>query len=191
MTLQTFSVNETPPASKMNSLSRQAVIVCTLATRPSSPDEGMHVYCTDVNLAYWWDGSAWKSIPRGIVTKTTLTATGPGIGGTFATVNNSPLTTTMIANEYYAYEVDLTIMTTVAGDIFNIKPQLDGSDIDAQRIVYIPVAGVAFPVSLRVIQSVGTTANHTFSLVVGRSSGTGTGSAPAGTDCTLSHVGGP
>jgi hypothetical protein len=33
--------------------------VCTSTTRPASPYQGQHIYETDTNLQYVWDGSAW------------------------------------------------------------------------------------------------------------------------------------
>lgn len=33
--------------------------VCTSTTRPASPYHGQHIYETDTNLQYVWDGSAW------------------------------------------------------------------------------------------------------------------------------------
>ena len=33
--------------------------VCTSSTRPASPYHGQHIYETDTNLQYIWNGSAW------------------------------------------------------------------------------------------------------------------------------------
>ena len=57
--------------------------VCTSTTRPTAPYEGQHIYETDTDLVYLWNGSAWvetvsalTKAPRGVmsfVEKTTST----------------------------------------------------------------------------------------------------------------------
>jgi len=43
-------------------LMRQSVIVCTAATRPSSPNEGMVIYETDTDQTLIYSGTAWLPV---------------------------------------------------------------------------------------------------------------------------------
>ena len=60
MSLQTFSINETPPASKLNALSQQTVIVCTTSTRPVGV-EGMHIYETNMEDLDRFLAEGWQT----------------------------------------------------------------------------------------------------------------------------------
>lgn len=44
---------------------KDAIIVCTSTTRPSSPTEGMHIYETDTDKTLKWDGAAWIELGAG------------------------------------------------------------------------------------------------------------------------------
>lgn len=51
------------PAADFNSAVRDQVITqCTSSTRPASPVEGQHIYETDTNLTYCYDGSGWVNV---------------------------------------------------------------------------------------------------------------------------------
>ena len=64
MAFKTFVAGDVLTASEVNTyLAKQAVIVCTAATRPASPVEGMSIYETDTDLRLIYDGSSW--IPNG------------------------------------------------------------------------------------------------------------------------------
>lgn len=59
-----------------NLLMKQAVVVCTSGTHPSSPPEGMMIYETDTDKYLGFDGSNWQEIfllnpPRAEITRTT------------------------------------------------------------------------------------------------------------------------
>lgn len=61
MGFKTFTVGEVLTASDVNGyLMKQAVIVATSGTRPSSPVEGMTIYETDTDCLLSYDGAAWR-----------------------------------------------------------------------------------------------------------------------------------
>ncbi len=63
MAYKTFVALDPLPASEvMTYLMKQAVIVCTSSTRPSSPVEGMHIYQTDTDTVAIYNGSAWVEV---------------------------------------------------------------------------------------------------------------------------------
>lgn len=65
-------------------LMKQAVIVCTSATRPASPPEGMTVYETDTDRYSSYTGSAWVTLGQTItgtyVPTLTAATTNPTLG---------------------------------------------------------------------------------------------------------------
>jgi hypothetical protein len=72
-----------------NALMKQAVIVCTSGTRPSSPVEGMTIYETDTDRHMVYSGSGWE-----IVLQQAATTYSPSWGGstTNPTLGNGTLT---------------------------------------------------------------------------------------------------
>lgn len=65
MAFKTFAVGDVLTASDVNTyLMKQAVIVCTSGTRPSSPPEGMHIYQTDTDSEFVYSGSGWVEMGR-------------------------------------------------------------------------------------------------------------------------------
>lgn len=60
MAFKTFAAGDVLTASDLNTyLMKQSVIVCTSATRPGSPPEGMTIYETDTDLMKTYNGSSW------------------------------------------------------------------------------------------------------------------------------------
>lgn len=64
MAFKTFSPGVLTSSDVNTFLMRQSVIVCTAATRPASPNEGMTIYETDTDLFLVWSGSAWINVLR-------------------------------------------------------------------------------------------------------------------------------
>lgn len=60
----------------------QAVIKCTSATRPASPDEGMTVYETDTDRYSTYTGSAWVTLGQTITGTYTPTLTATSVNPT-------------------------------------------------------------------------------------------------------------
>lgn len=63
MAFKTFAAGDVLTASDVNTyLMKQAVIVCTSGTRPSSPNEGMTIYETDTDKILTYTGSTWSTV---------------------------------------------------------------------------------------------------------------------------------
>ena len=62
MAFKTFDPGVLTSSDVNTFLMRQAVIVCTAATRPASPSEGMTIYETDTDLYRVYDGSNWQRL---------------------------------------------------------------------------------------------------------------------------------
>lgn len=81
MAFKTFTAGAVLTASDVNTyLAKQAVVVCTSTTRPSSPPEGMVIYETDTDkvLTYTTATTGWVppwNMPWGYVTSATNTPT--------------------------------------------------------------------------------------------------------------------
>lgn len=65
MAFKTFTSGAVLTAAEVNTyLMQQAVIVCTAATRPSAPVEGMRIVETDTDLELVYDGAAWVTMGK-------------------------------------------------------------------------------------------------------------------------------
>jgi hypothetical protein len=61
MSFKTFAAGDVLTSSDVNTyLMRQSLIVCTSATRPGTPSEGMAIYETDTDLVRVYNGTAWE-----------------------------------------------------------------------------------------------------------------------------------
>jgi hypothetical protein len=78
MAFKTFAPGVLTSSDVNTFLMRQSVIVCTAATRPSSPNEGMVIYETDTDLFQFWNGSAFKPMVTNVRTAYTPTVGGTG-----------------------------------------------------------------------------------------------------------------
>lgn len=89
MAFKTFTSGAVLTAAELNTyLMQQAVIVCTAATRPSSPVEGMVIYETDTDQGYQYDGSNWiQTSELGAWTSYT-----PTLGGTGWAIGDGTIT---------------------------------------------------------------------------------------------------
>ena len=191
MARQSFAVNETPPASKLNALANQAVATCSSSTRPANID-GSVISETDTGLLRVGNGTVWKSVPRGELGNSTVLATGTGgnIFGTEIAVNGSAVTFTAVAGEIYVYEGNFTLSCATAGHVFTVWLNKDAAHIDMQRDVYISGVNILKPVPFR-MRFTATAGSHTMSVTVFRGIGSTSGGAiPDGGDVTVSHIGG-
>lgn len=190
MGLPTFNSGDVLTAVNQTTVARQTVI--STSSFVSSPTLGMVNYRTDLDLNFQWDGGDWRSFPKGVVSKTSIAATGPPITTSRVAVNNSSNTFAGITttDELYAYELDLGIVgdASAATSYATVYVQLDGTDIDIDRHIYIPVGLVTNMTHIRVVTAVTTDANHTFSCEV-KLTGGGYCSIYGGTDATVTHIG--
>lgn len=83
MAFKTWVAGEVFTASDVNTyLGKQAVIVCTSGTRPSSPVEGMQVFETDTDRLLSYDGTNWTlpdNVAGGTLGYAQVTASQTGI----------------------------------------------------------------------------------------------------------------
>ena len=62
MAFKSFAAGVLTSAEVNTYLMNQSVIVCTSATRPGSPNEGMTIYETDTDYYKVYSGSAWEDV---------------------------------------------------------------------------------------------------------------------------------
>lgn len=152
MAFKTFTAGAVLTASDVNTyLAKQAVIVCTSTTRPSSPPEGMVIYETDTDkmLTYTTSTTGWVppwNQPWGIVATTSGGTSGYAYSRSTSTqsmttatdVTNATATFTVVANRLYKI-TGMAAMTHSAG-----------STIGSLTIVIDSVtsAGVNIPVNV-------------------------------------------
>lgn len=136
MAYKTFTAGAVLTASDVNTyLARQAVVVCTSTTRPSSPPEGMTIYETDTDrmLVYTSATTGWVppwNKPWGVVTATSGGTSGygyvkltgsaqTGIGSSATDVTNATVTFTAVANRLYRItaQADLIGSTLSVGQL--------------------------------------------------------------------------
>ena len=109
MAYKTFTAGAVLTASDVNTyLAKQAVIVCTSTTRPSSPPEGMVIYETDTDklLGYTTATTGWVppwNLPWGYIGTTSNTSgtNQTGIGSSTTDVSSCSVTWTAVANRVY------------------------------------------------------------------------------------------
>ena len=101
--------------------------VCTSSTRPASPYAGQHIYETDTNLQFVWNGSAWvnnyasSASPALTGTPTAPTAT--------AGTNTTQIATTAFANSAGGY-------VYVAGGSFTGATSFDVTGFSSNHVFY-------------------------------------------------------
>jgi hypothetical protein len=91
-----FTVGQVLTSSRMNEMRDNANlghVVCTSATRPSSPGTGAMIYETDTGKSYIWDGSAWQQIAVSGSSPTldTLTVSGNQTVNGYSYAPNTPM----------------------------------------------------------------------------------------------------
>ena len=62
MALKTFAPGVLTSSDVNTFLMKQAVITCTAATRPASPNEGMTIFETDTDRYLGYSGTAWENL---------------------------------------------------------------------------------------------------------------------------------
>lgn len=146
MAFKTFTSGAVLTAAEVNTyLMQQAVIVCTAATRPSAPVEGMHISETDTDLEYVYNGSAWVLWGGfGAWVSYTPTITGWAIGnGTISTSyfkigRYVTCRGTITAGSTTTFAANLGVPTPVAPLIFHTAGAT-GLAQDASAGVYYPL----------------------------------------------------
>jgi hypothetical protein len=188
--LHDFASGDVLTDAQMDEIARQSVIPASAF--PGTPTLGMICYRTDRDILYRWDGGAWRSLPMGLSIGGLTTGTGTGVGffidGTVVDVNGSSITWNSVTSEEWAYEGNMNIASSGGSTYFNVNVDLDGSNIDVQRSIYLPDASINLPLSFRVVFTA-STGSHTIKARINRGAGSGAGAVAAGGDFTLSHLG--
>lgn len=106
--------------------------------------------------------------------KTLGSATGPGIAGTTIDVNGSSITRTIRNGGTVEFQAAIRLHSNVAGDVFTLQVQRDGTNIGTQFDVPLPIANFGQTVLIAVQDSPGG-GSHTYKVRAGRGVGTGSG----------------
>ena len=131
MAFKTFTAGAVLTASDVNTyLAKQAVIVCTSTTRPSSPPEGMTIYETDTDklLTYVSSTTGWVppwNQPWGVVAASSGGTSGygyvkltssaqTGIGSSATDITNATVTFTAVANRLYRVTAQADLIGSTA-----------------------------------------------------------------------------
>lgn len=129
MPLTTFTSGQILTATNMNQVARQAIIVCTSGTHPSSPDVGMYVHETDTDRLLVWNGSTWTRVGVGSGTGRTgciLTRTSTIIANASDTTLNFDGHSPDPENFYPGSGGTITVPTGCGG-LYNITVQTNWS----------------------------------------------------------------
>jgi hypothetical protein len=132
---KTFTAGAVLTASDVNTyLAKQAVVVCTSTTRPTSPPEGMAIYETDTDkvLVYTTATTGWQppwNLPWGRVGSNTGTAT-TNIGTSDVDLSNMSVSWSAVQNRRYRVSVQATIIAPSTGTDCNVFLSItDGSNV--------------------------------------------------------------
>ena len=126
MAFKTFADAATLPAADLNTyLMKQAVIVCTSGTRPSSPVEGMTIYETDTDSLkiYTTATTTWVApwnLPWGYMTSNSSSTAQTGISSV-TDMNGTSVTWTAISTRRYKVTMSGAVYGTTAGDVIGVQ----------------------------------------------------------------------
>lgn len=180
MAFKTFVAGASLNAAEVNTyLAKQAVIVCTSTTRPSSPPEGMTIFETDTDrmLVYTTATTGWQppwNVPWGRVGSAVVSSGAQGSITTEVAITGLSVTFTAVTNRLYRATLTCHTYSTVATD--NI----------AMRLRQTSAAGTPLAISNRYVAAASNQECHSlvseFSLTAGSQTivptmarGTGTG----------------
>jgi hypothetical protein len=182
---KTFTAGAVLTASDVNTyLAKQAVVVCTSTTRPTSPPEGMTIYETDTDkvLVYTTATTGWQppwNMPWGWVASATSSTATTSISSSYSDLSSLTVTWTAVANRRYKVTGYSDISSTAAS-IARLAITDSSNGIKAQAQQALAANDVA--------------AQTVFELFTGTSGSTTRklrGLVTAGTGATQSNVYGP
>lgn len=174
-----------------NVLERQVVVTTTSGARGATW-LGKHVWLSDWQMMQVWNGSAWKSYPKGILVGGAVTAGGPGtLSSTVLT--GTECTVDVVAGETYVFDLQVNASTdTPALCTISIGAQYDGGSgyvgVGPTAAFTPAYAGVSERVSLRHVAQIG--ASHSGAKFRGViSCSVGQGSWESYTNVSVTHMG--
>lgn len=189
MAFKTFTAGAVLTASDVNTyLAKQAVIVCTSTTRPSSPPEGMTIYETDTDkmLVYTSATTGWVppwNKPWGVVPATSggtsgygyvklVTSAQSGIGTSMTDVTNATVTFTAVANRLYRVSAQADMNHATTSENAQLQVILDGTAIATSVIAITTAAAYNDRMAVIVTTFTTTSGSHTVKLQAATKSGT-------------------
>ena len=167
--------------------------VCTSTTRPASPFEGQHIYETDTDKTFFWNGSSWihyvsSASPTftGLLSASNITASGTvrGSGSIVQVVSNSqgstdlqsqgtPGTVTMtpkfsdssiwVMINYHAYKYN---SSEAVNNYYRLKNNTTGAIIRENGYVVYSSPSYMFQGLISGVQAAGSTTSRQYSLLV-------------------------
>ncbi|AXH89396.1 hypothetical protein AB0N38_26170 [Micromonospora aurantiaca] len=194
MAFKSFSAGDVLTASDVNTyLMKQVVIVCTSASRPPSPVEGMTIYETDTDVVRVHDGSNWITVLHVGPGKTGTYRVGKNTrtadSGVFTTVEAAidSVTVPLVSGRTYRVRWNVAWAGTLAGDTVFTRLRennVTGTQLNIIRseIVATGGAGTRWPATIEADYTAVATGNKTFVGTGIRTSGSGNINAHAGTD---------
>lgn len=178
MAFKTFTAGAVLTASDVNTyLAKQAVIVCTSTTRPSSPPEGMVIYETDTDkmLTYTTATTGWVppwNTPWGRIGSASSAAATSSIGTTTVDVNGLSVTWTAVANRYYLTTVTVPIYQQTSAAGVAVLSITNGSNTEQVQSQSTIANGSAGALSVRWLETV-TAGSTTRKARISATAGTG------------------
>lgn len=174
MAFKTFVAGATLTAAEVNTyLAKQAVIVCTSSTRPSSPPEGMTIYETDTDkmLIYTTATTGWQppwNMPWGVLAYAqTVTPQGTFTSLTDLTGVSSPALT-LPANRRVRITASGMLQSTVTTDQGELHIREGGTTLKQMNIPALGGAAAGVEFSAVVVPTAG---SHTYKVSAARGFG--------------------
>ena len=145
--------------------------VCTSTNRPTTPYEGQHIYETDTDLVYLWNGTAWVEIvsaltkaPRGVMGVHTLT----GIfttSATHTTFQDDGLTLTITEISGRRYRITVIEQPYPSGGQQGTQFKLVRNATDLRSFTYstaVMDSGVSYPAVMQFVYTSAASGSTTY-----------------------------
>jgi len=166
--------------------------VCTSATRPANPWQGMEIYETDTGLTWLYNGSVWINFSPPFWDENVNTTNSSNY--TTTEIVTDTLTTTIVTGKRYRLVHDAPYQSTVAGDNSLVRireDNLTGTQLQIYRF-NIALAATDCAGHCEALFTAAATGAKTFVITNVRSGGTGTlsrrGSATTPSNFTIQNV---
>lgn len=157
------------------------IVPCTSTTQPANPYDGMPIYETDTDRILVYDGTSFRTPKRTVPAVTaSVTANVTPVTGTEVTLVTAPAITGNGAAQVKISVAWWSMASTVATDVFEVRIKDGATQLAAFRIKNQTAGGQSEAGGAVFTIATPSAGSHTYSAVVVRSSGTGTGTFFAG-----------
>ena len=154
---------------------------------------GKHVYRTDRDLLYRYDGFAWHSYSKGRMGRGTPSGQGPfnSTNGEVAIAGTSTTISGLVVGELYEARIDLRLRATNTDNtVVQIKLYRDSTQINQDRAHTLRYFGAAYAQSCTLVEDFTVTStSHTFLVVAKVVIGSGSVDCLSGGTFVIDHVG--